>query len=204
LNYAYRISLFNGKLSFGLKGGITTVTQSNVSLRDDKSDPAFSSKTASFVLPNSGFGIYYYSDRYWTGISIPKFFGFESNTSGSYKMVNDISRYEYFFTAGGKVDVNGNIHIEPSAMLILSTVFKPEAAFNCTGVFRDSFKGGVGYRTRDAIIVLIGYNLNRQFSLAYTYDINIGQLSNYTSGSHEIGLQYMFGYTVNASSPRHF
>jgi type IX secretion system PorP/SprF family membrane protein len=119
-------------------------------------------------------------------------------------MVNDVSRYEYFYTAGGKIDISGDIYIEPSAMLILSTVFKPEATFNCNGVFRDSYKGGVGYRTHDAIIILIGYNLNRQFSLAYTYDINIGELSNYTSGSHEIGLQYKFGYTVNASSPRHF
>jgi type IX secretion system PorP/SprF family membrane protein len=204
LNYAYRINLFRGKLSFGLKGGITSGSQSNVSLRDDGTDPAFGSKTANFIVPNCGAGVYYYSDQFWTGFSIPRFFGFESNSSGSYKVSHNVSRYEYFYTAGGKVNISGDIHIEPSAMLILSGVFKPEATINLNGVFRDSIKGGVGYRTRDAIIVLLGYDLKRQFSIAYTFDINIGELSHSTSGSHEIGLQYKFGYTVNASSPRHF
>jgi type IX secretion system PorP/SprF family membrane protein len=204
LNYAYRIPVYKGKLSFGLKGGITAGSQNIVTLRDDKPDPAFSSKTTNFIVPNCGFGIYYYAKQYWAGFSIPKFFGFENTASGSYKAVNNVSRYEYFFTAGGKFDVTGDIRIEPSAMLVLSTVFKPEVTINCVGIFRDCYKGGIGFRTHDAIIVLIGYNLNRQFSVAYTYDINIGRLSNYTSGSHEIGLQYKFGYTVNASSPRHF
>jgi type IX secretion system PorP/SprF family membrane protein len=205
LNYAYRVPLHNGKLSFGLKGGITAVSQSIVDLRDEENpDPAFSDKTTNFILPNCGFGIYYYSTKYWVGFSIPRFFGFESNESGSYKLVNDISRYEYYLTTGGKIELTSAVHLEPSAMLVLSTVFKPEITLNCVGVFRNSLKGGVGYRTNDAIIIMIGYNINRQFSLAYSYDINIGQLSNYNSGSHEIGVQYKFGYTVNASSPRHF
>jgi type IX secretion system PorP/SprF family membrane protein len=204
LNYAYRIPFYNGNLSFGLKGGITSGSQSRVNLKSSDYDPAFGSNAVSFIVPNCGFGVYYYSDQYWAGFSIPRFFGFETNSSGSYRAVNDVSRYEYYFTGGGKVNFTGDIYVEPSAMLILSGVLKSEATINCTGVFRDTFKGGLGFRTHDAIIILIGYNLNRQFAVAYTYDINIGKLSSYSSGSHEIGLQYKFGYTVNASNPRHF
>jgi type IX secretion system PorP/SprF family membrane protein len=204
LNYAYRIHLFNGKLSFGLKGGITAGSQSIVSLRDNTVDPAYSADNNNFILPNCGFGLYYYTNKFWAGFSIPRFFGFESNSSGSYKLNFNTSRFEYYFTGGGKINLTSDVHLEPSAMLVLSTVLKPEATINCVGVFGESFKGGVGYRTNDAIIILIGYNINRQFSLAYTYDLNIGQLSNSTTGSHEIGVQYKFGYTVNASSPRYF
>jgi hypothetical protein len=62
----------------------------------------------------------------------------------------------------------------------------------------------LGYRVGEALIILLGYNLNRQFSLGYSYDMNIGELSKNTSGSHEINVQYKFGYRVNASNPRDF
>jgi type IX secretion system PorP/SprF family membrane protein len=203
LNYAYRIPLNSGNLSFGIKGGITAGSQSSVTLRDG-SDPAFSSNTSKFMVPNFGFGAYYYSKKLWAGFSIPRFFGFESTTSGSYKMTHNVSRYEYFITGGGKLNFSSSIAVEPSALVVLSSVLKPVITINCIGVFRNTFKGGVGFRTNDAVIIDLGYNLNRQLAIVYCYDINIGKLSKYTSGSHEINLQYKFGYTVNTSSPRHF
>ena len=203
LNYAYRIPLLNGNLSFGLKGGITAGSQSSVTLRDG-SDPAFNANSSKFFVPNFGFGTYYYSKTFWAGFSIPRFFGFESTASGSYKMTHDISRYEYFIAGGGRLSLTSAIAIEPSALAVLSTVLKPVVTINCVGVFKETFKGGVGFRTNDAVIINLGYNLNRQLAIVYCYDINIGKLSKYTSGSHEINLQYKFGYTVNTSSPRHF
>lgn len=203
LNYAYRIPVLTGNLSFGIKGGITAGSQSSVTLRD-ASDPAFGANTNKFVVPNFGFGIYYYSKVYWAGFSIPRFFGFESQPSGSYKMTHNISRYEYFVTGGGRIGLTEDIYIEPSVLAVISSILKPVVTINCVGVFRDTFKGGVGFRTNDAIIVHLGYSLNRQLALIYSYDINIGKMSKYTSGSHEINLQYKFGYTVNTSSPRRF
>lgn len=203
LNYAYRIPILAGNLSFGIKGGITAGSQSSVSLRQTD-DPAFSASTNKFMVPNFGFGAYYYSKMFWAGFSIPRFFGFESTASGSYKMSHDVSRYEYFVTGGGRFGLTGDINIEPSAMVVLSSALKPVITINCVGEFRNTFKGGVGFRSNDAIIILLGYNVNRQLALVYCYDINIGKMSKYTSGSHEINLQYKFGYTVNTSSPRHF
>jgi type IX secretion system PorP/SprF family membrane protein len=205
LNYAYRIKILSGKLSFGLKCGVNAVSQSAVSLRDDAFDPAFTAKNNNFIVPNFGFGAYYYSNSYWAGFSIPRLFGFESKSSGAYKMSYDISHYEYFIAGGGKLSVNSKIDIEPSALLVLSSVHKPRVMVNAKGVYKKSYKVGVGYRSGDAIIIIIGYDLNRQFSLGYSYDINISHsMSKYTSGSHEINMQYRFGYQINASSPRHF
>lgn len=203
LNYAYRIPVFSGNLSFGIKGGITSGSQGSVSLRNT-SDPAFSSSSSKFMVPNFGFGIYYYSRLYWAGISIPRFFGYESTSSGSYKMVHNISSYQYYITGGGKFRLLNGVNLESSALVVLSSVLKPVITVNCIGVFRETFKGGVGFRTNDAIIINLGYNLNRQLSVIYCYDLNIGKMSKYTSGSHEISLQYKFGYSVNTSNPRHF
>lgn len=203
LNYAYRMPVYNGNLSFGIKGGITAGSQSSISLRQS-GDPAFGSGTNRFIVPNFGFGIYYYSKMVWAGFSIPRFFGFESTSSGSYRMVHNISRYEYFVTGGGRIGLTRDISVESSAILVLSSILKPVVTINCIGVFKDTFKGGIGFRSNDALIIHLGYNVNRQLALIYSYDINIGKMSKYTSGSHEINLQYKFGYTVNTSSPRHF
>lgn len=203
LNYSYKIPVLTGKLSFGIKGGITAGSQSSILLRDGI-DRAFNENNNQFIVPNFGFGTYYYEKSYWAGFSIPRFFGFESKESGQYQMVHDVSRYEYFITGGGIVNIKSDITVEPSALIVLSSVLKPEFTINCIGAYRETFRGGVGFRSSDAIIIHLGYNMNRQLTLIYSYDINIGKMSTYTSGSHEVNMQYKFGYTVNTSSPRHF
>lgn len=47
------------------------------------------------------------------------------------------------------------------------------------------------YNTRDAIIPLVGIKLEG-FSVAYSYDITISDISGATGGAHEIGLVYEF------------
>ena len=73
------------------------------------------------------------------------------------------------------------------------------------GIYKSAYKAGLGFRLHDAIIMVVGYQLNRQFSLAYSYDLTVArELNDYSSGSHEINLNYKFGYKVNASNPRGF
>jgi type IX secretion system PorP/SprF family membrane protein len=202
LNYAYRVRVAGGKLSFGLKGGINAGSQS-VTLRDPN-DQAFNKNNNSFVIPNFGFGVLYSKNTYWAGFSIPRLFGFESKSSGSYILSSSTSRYEYFFAGGGKIYLNSDIDFEPSALVVLSGAFKTRITVNALGVYRNVYKVGVGYRSGDAIIFQVGYSFNRQLSLGYSYDLNTGDINQYTSGSHEINMQYRFGYQINASSPRYF
>ncbi len=203
LNYAYRIRVANGKLSLGLKAGINAGSQSAITLRDI-GDPAFNNNSSSFVVPNFGFGVLYYAKNYWCGFSLPRIFGYESKTSGTYKLSYNSSWLEYFITGGGDLHVDGDIGIEPSAMIDLSNAFKTRLTVNAVGVYKNSFRFGIGYRSSDAIIFQVGYNFNKQLSLGYSYDYNIGSISKFTSGSHEINMQYRFGYQVNASNPRYF
>jgi type IX secretion system PorP/SprF family membrane protein len=111
---------------------------------------------------------------------------------------------EYFIMGGGKILLNPDVHLEPSALVALASTFKTSVTINLAGVYKNSYKLGIGYRSDDAIIFQIGYNFNRQLSFGYSYDYNIGSVSKFTSGSHEINMQYRFGYQVNESSPRYF
>jgi len=63
-SYAYRIRIGNGKLSFGLKAGADL---SNTSYPDNgflttPGDPVFINDK-SYILPNVGAGLYYFSDK---------------------------------------------------------------------------------------------------------------------------------------------
>ncbi|MBK7482874.1 MAG: type IX secretion system membrane protein PorP/SprF [Flavobacteriales bacterium] len=55
---------------------------------------------------------------------------------------------------------------------------------------------GVSYRTEDAIAPLIGYQIatgkdkTSMFKIGYSYDVTTSRLKNYSSGSHEIMLNY--------------
>jgi len=203
LYYAYRFNLGPGKLSLGLKFGASSVSLKNVSLVEID-DQAFMESSSSFFVPNAGFGALYYTQFYWASFSIPRFFGYESEESGKYKASHDISKYEYYFAVGGKIALPSEFSLEPSALFVYSKAYPFSVAVNAIAMYKNAYRAGLGYRLNDAMIILVGYNFNRQFSLGYSYDVSIGNTSSYSSGSHEINIQYKFGYKVSASNPREF
>ena len=213
-NYAYRLKIGTNELSFGIKGGVTSGSQDNVELRDNP-DYTFSENNQTFYIPNFGIGISFTGRQYWAGLSVPRLFGFESNASGYYRMAHDFWRYEYFFTCGGRFNASTDLAFEPSALFVFNNAYntfkkeedldKVKLSLMAMGIYKSAYKAGLGFRLHDAIIMVIGYQLNRQFSLAYSYDLTVARvLSDYSSGSHEININYKFGYKVNASNPRGF
>jgi hypothetical protein len=121
-------------------------------------------------------------------------------------MSHELLNYEYYFGGGGKIALPAEFMLEPSVLMAFSSVNPFKLTINAIGMYKNSIRAGLGFRNGygQAIILHIGYNVNRQLALAYSYDINTGKLSGYTSGSHEINIQYKFGYKVTASNPRGF
>jgi len=203
VHYAYRLTLGGNKISFGLKGGITSLSQDRISLRDNP-DPLFDEDNQTSYVPNFGVGILFYGRQYWAGISVPRLFGYKHYSSGYYGMDPDIANYEYVIMGGGRFPIGSTLSIDPSAMVIFSTRYDFRLTLMGTAVYKKAYKAGIGFRLGEAVFLAIGYQLNRQFSLGYSYDFNIGETYTYASGSHEINIGYKFGYKVNASNPRGF
>lgn len=51
--------------------------------------------------------------------------------------------------------------------------------------------GGLWYRVKDAVIVLIGFQ-QQLIKFAYSYDLTVSKLINSTAGSHELSFAYQF------------
>lgn len=207
-NYAYRFRVQNGFFSLGLKAGfeLWKENQSKI-LTQDENDGAFNRTSASNTLPNFGFGIYYYTDKYFFGTSVPLILSYreKSNNTG-YEAYHNIKNYNYLISAGYLLDINEIFKIKPSTLLRYRSDSPFQYDLNCNFILlKDgNLWLGVSYRAGEAMVGLAEFQLNTQLRIGYSYDYSLGTLSKYNNGTHEVMLRYEFRYVLKAINPKYF
>jgi len=200
--YSYKVKLGKGQLSFGLQAGIkhikidwskTTVT--------DASDPLWLNQPTTRPRPDADIGIYYYSDKFYVGVSSKNLF---ENT-----FVNEDFDYEdfvyttlarhFFVISGYAWTISDNFVFRPSVMLR----YQYEAPVNidlsaCFLIYKTLWLG-MSYRAQNnALVFLAEIDLKNNFRIGYSYDTYLNVLKNTYQGSHE----FMVGYDLNLFKPR--
>ena len=201
LYYSYRFLAGPGKLSLGLRAGASIISRNLLDVdRKITDDPAYVDET--FALPNFGAGVYYYTDKFYAGISVP-FFLCANDTIR--KISHDIRRYNFTGTAGVLFTLGENFKIKPSAY-VQYTIDNPFLYYLSASfyTFRDVICLTGSYKSTGEIISIIEFQINKQLRLGYAYDFSVGNLKGYMSGSHEILLRYDLSYAVRATSPGYF
>ncbi|MBN2214465.1 MAG: PorP/SprF family type IX secretion system membrane protein [Bacteroidales bacterium] len=203
LNYAYRIDLGNGRLSLGLKGGISTGRFDLIDLGDGEF--IFDDKLENYLLPNFGIGAYYYNGNFFAGFSIPLLLGYhDGGETIGLQVYHDFEKYSYYLTAGYSFPLNNNLRLQPSFLLHYEISYSFEPDFNLTLNYKDIILGGLSYRPNEAFIFLFNYRINYQARAGVSYDLGLGELSKYHNGSLEFTFQYEFGFKIRASDPGDF
>lgn len=195
LAYAYHIKVNGGvgKLSLGVQLGMVNRSLDNdwIAVDDFQDDAAIPNSGASSTAFDMGFGIYYVSPKIWAGISsthIPE---------TELKDVFIKNTRHYYAMAGYNWEIGGdpNKVLKPS-FLVKSDASSTQLDLNVTFLFNKMVWAGVSYRTQDAIAPMLGYqhdfNSKSMLKIGYSYDITTSELSNHSSGSHEIMLNYCF------------
>ena len=74
VDVAYKVKVHEGgHLSMGVKGGIDVRKNNLTELNPlNGSDPSYQQNLVSNVAPNFGAGLYYFTDKYYLGVSTPK------------------------------------------------------------------------------------------------------------------------------------
>lgn len=210
VDFSYKIKVSEkAHLSFGLKSGLHyKKADLNSLLVEDASDPFFMADEQSKLLPNFGFGLYYFSDKYYVGLSIPKLLenNYTENTvSGD---VNLVSEQKHYFLIGGAVfKLSESIDLKPTSFLKITNGAPIELDITANFIFMDRFWTGIMYRTGDALGALAGINITDQFAVGYSFDWSASNRTfRYNQGSHEIMLRYDFIYKEKnmIRSPRYF
>jgi type IX secretion system PorP/SprF family membrane protein len=190
--YSYRLEFGNGsKLSFGLAGQVyryrlfTDQLQFNNLANTDK---ALMTGNFRAFYPNFSFGTYYYTDKYYAGISVPELLENRISTSTDFFIIK--KKRHYFLTGGYKYKIDDTYTVEPSLLVKYVGGAPVEVDINARLHAFDKFSLGVSYRTQDAVVLLLGFKFKEQFHLGYSYDITTSPLKRHSSGSHEIMLGY--------------
>jgi type IX secretion system PorP/SprF family membrane protein len=209
-DFAYIMKL-NEKshLSLGLKGGFTMMQIKLNSLAlDDQSDQAFQNNVTSELLPNFGFGVYYFRERFYAGVSTPKLLenNFKTNTStGSVNLAGE--QRHYFFIAGTQLKISDQVEFKPTTFVKVTNAAPIQADLTASFIFSNRLLTGFMLRTGDALGVLVGITITDQFRVGYSFDWSYGNKTfKYNGGSHELMLSYDFIFKDKARirSPRYF
>jgi type IX secretion system PorP/SprF family membrane protein len=202
-NYAYKINLNDGTLSFGLAAGLTTTnTKWSDLIALDPGDNYLLIDHRRYAVPNFGFGTYYTYRDFWAGFSIPRFFGYRFNfEKGRYNIVNDPRQYTYMLTSGYLFKLSSGINLHSSTLISYSATENVQFDLNAHLNLKNNLWFGVGYRSKRALTGLFQIQINNQLKAAYSYDFNLANLGRYSGGTHEIMFRYEFTYKVDAVNP---
>jgi type IX secretion system PorP/SprF family membrane protein len=208
--YAYQIRLAKGKLSFGLKAGVDVSNTDYNGLQGiDKSDPVLPANgKLSYIFPNAGAGIYFFSDRIFAGVAVPSFLFYRSIGGGKTQAYHSFGEYDFIFSAGGLITFSQNLKFKPSALLDVSlheARIINQLDLNGNFIIADLIWVGASWRTTEQVITgHLQVNIGQQLMLGLSYDLPAGRMNKYSNGSSEIILRYEFGSKVSASNPRYF
>ena len=207
-NYAYRIPVGNkAKLSFGLGVGISFLQADWSEVQTTNiGDQEFITDESTQARPNFSAGIYYYArEKFFAGLSVPFLLSHSYNDAVDiWQIDSDIRSYEPMFTTGYLHKINRDFKMKPSILVRYDNNSLIQADFNLNLIIKDKVWAGVSYRTKDAFIGMFEVMATDQIRFGYSYDLSISELAPFERGSHEIMLQYEFGYRILTHNPRYF
>jgi type IX secretion system PorP/SprF family membrane protein len=201
-NYAHRLKVGKGKLALGLKGGLATGKMETLDLGED--DYLFGENSNSYLLPNFGVGIYYYTRNFYAGLSVPLILGYKAGDNGEVMAYHDFSKYSYYLTTGVTLKMADRWKLQPSALAAYDRSGGIVADAGLKLLYRDILSAGASYRTKQAIVMLLDYKITYQLRVGMAYDYGLNEINEYNRSSFEIALEYNFGYQIKASNPTLF
>lgn len=212
VDYAFHIKLPQGKLALGLQAGVNYINQ-NFNIADVQSMKIYGLQNPAFLggerntIPNFGAGVYYYSDRFYCGASVPRFFSFPTEGTAVSKQgpVFDYNQLNFLGTAGYVFSFSDNFRLKPSCMVR----YQPDAGLltdvNASLIIlRDIIWIGASYRTDKTFIALLELQVNSKIKIGYAYDYSMGAIKGFNNGSHEFLLRYELNYRIKAVNPKFF
>ena len=209
LDISYTINLdFDKKLSFGLKPSLNLLDVQFSELNQDPGqglDPTLQQNIDNRFSPNFGAGVYYHTDIFYAGFSVPRILETshfdESSLSTAREQIN------YYFITGYVFDINPFLKFKPAFLTRLTEGAPLQIDLSANFLFNEKFIGGVAYRWDAAFSGLVGFKVSSEILLGLAYDREITELgsTSFNDGSFEIIFRYDFARTLkNIKSPRFF
>lgn len=207
VNVAKKVMIGPGFLSAGLRIGASRYT---ANLTDaviwDENDPVYANNLKGKIVPRLGAGIYYYTANWFAGASIPSILAVDESVSNFSTGLNSFYRQHLYLNGGLVIQAAPSVAIKPSVLVKYQGNAPLQVDLNCNVLFLQKFWAGAGYRTGDALIAMLEWNINKQLRVGYAFDYTLSSIQTYANNSHEVMLGYDFGKgtDLKVRSPRYF
>lgn len=190
--YAYHLNFRN---VWQLSGGLTLhgyqfrIDDTGVPLAD-AGDPLLLNNRLTFFVPDVSTGIFATNGMVYGGVTLTDLL------ASKLKVGKDVfSEYEtlrkYNLLAGAKLPMGASWSVEPS-ILLQGTRTNYLYDLNTRIYYTDNFWLGASYRSSKSVVLMLGGRIDRLY-MGYAYDMDIGPLSTYSSGSHEVVIGLRIG-----------
>ncbi|HYW95042.1 MAG TPA: type IX secretion system membrane protein PorP/SprF [Bacteroidales bacterium] len=189
--FTYHIGVGNGKLSMGLEGGLLNSSYYyNDLVRTDVDDPAIPTTRESVMMPDVSTGVYYQEEKFYAGASAYHLFNMKSRVANSQQNELYILEKTFNVLGGYMIDVTRDLILEPGFLVKYVRGAPVQADINVCLVYPEKFAAGLSYRTGDAIVGMVKFDITRRLKVTYSYDYTLSPLTKYSSGAHEFGISY--------------
>ena len=145
--------------------------------------------------PNFGAGVYYYTERFYAGLSIPDFLQTKHfDDSGETASFVAKDRMNLYLTSGYVFDLNANVKFRPAVMVKVVNGAPIQADVSASFMFSEKFVLGAAYRWNAAVSALASFQVMENFMIGLAYDMDTTSLGNTTfnDGSFEVFIRYDF------------
>lgn len=195
------------RLSFGLKASVNLLDIRFSQLNQDPNypDAQLQSDIQNRLAPNIGAGVYYHTEHFYAGLSVPRFL--ETSHFDSSSLSTAREQMNYYLITGYVWDFHPMWKFKPT-LLAKATMGAPlQLDFSANFMYDEKFIFGAAYRWDAAFSGMIGFNMSKSFLVGLAYDREITELGSaaFNNGSFEVIFRYDFIRTVgNIKSPRFF
>ncbi|MEL4308956.1 PorP/SprF family type IX secretion system membrane protein [Joostella sp. CR20] len=201
MNVSYR-----GKISLGLKAGMNLfdIDFSRVNTGSPGGgDPSVQYNVDNEFSPQIGAGAYYYTDRFYVGVSIPNMLETEHFDESSNSTAGE--RLHFYAITGYVFNFSNDVKFKPAALVKAVSGAPLQVDVSANFLFYDKFSLGAAYRWDAAMSALAGFQIDDKLMIGYAYDWETTPLAQYNGGSHEVFLRYeLFNRRKKIISPRFF
>lgn len=225
--YAYRIPFGKGKIALGIQAGTTYWRADWTRLNErDPNDPVFLDAPSAWI-PNFGAGLYYNSEFFYAGLSVPQLLNYNLPFLGDKlpESTKFARTYQHFYlTVGGAIPLYGPDFMLKPSLLVKSVGLLQDFTGNGTSItspgaptqidldmsifLYETLWVGLSLRTAmeavfagkssmDSADMWVAYYLKNGLRVGAAYDFPLTVINQYSYGSFELMVGYDFQFTVH-------
>jgi len=204
-NFSYSIDMgLESKIAFGLKAGARVLDIDWSKGRYyQEGDPLLNTNINNKINPAIGAGIYYYTDTYYAGVSVPNFLRADYYDDIQEATVSD--RLHYYVIGGYVFNLSDNLKFKPAVLGKIVSGAPITVDVSANFLLYEKLTLGASYRYDDSVSALAGFQITRGIFVGYSYDYSVTELNKYNDGSHEFVLKFqLVPKSTRIKSPRFF